>query len=134
MTRLLKAIMATTLLVTAFSVPAFSRGSSHECVEFKIDVPFRLAHSNVLLPPGKFLLYQPDANDPNLFALYRDDMMQPPIEWITTNRVEYLAGDYPEKTNLVTDAEEEDGGAAIISGWTVPGEDGWSVTAVYATE
>lgn len=131
MTRLLKAIIATTLLVITLGIPAFSRSSTHERVEFEINVPFRLAHSNVLLPPGKFLLYQPDANDSNLFALYPDDLMHLPIAWITTTRVEHLTGNNSERTDLMTDIDEEDGGASIISGWDVAGEDGWEVIAVY---
>lgn len=118
------------LLMAAVAVPAFAQGPLHKQINFTINVPFELKKANLVLPPGNYVLYQIEANNPNLFALFREDMTHSPIAMIATARVEYSARRVPGKTRLLMDVNESSPlNNPVIEGWTIPGEDGWEMIA-----
>ncbi|HSB09649.1 MAG TPA: hypothetical protein VLM38_09205 [Blastocatellia bacterium] len=120
--------LAAVLLAGALVIPASAQ--MHKQVNFTISAPFELKNSNVVLPPGEYILYQISAVNPSIFALYKDDMRHTPIAMISTVRIEYSASKYPSKTRILTDIDETSSqNYPVIQGWNIPGESGWEVIA-----
>ena len=115
-------------LISAVVVPALAQGPLHKRVNFTISVPFELKKGKAVLPPGDYVLYQINAQDPNLFALYPRDMTHSPIAMIHTTRIDYSAGHYPSHTRLLMDTDESwPQKYPVLEGFNIPGEDGWAV-------
>lgn len=88
-----------------------------------------------LMSPGRYVLYQINQNDLNLFALYRNDMTHSPIAMIRTTRIEYQGSEYPGKTNMILEIDESSSDLnPVIRGWNIPGEDGWEIISVVAKD
>lgn len=122
--------MTAVLLVTTVGLPALAQGPIHDRINFSINVPFELKKSDIVLQPGNYVLFRIDANNPNLFALYRDDTRHSPIAMITTSRIEHVVGKVPGKTRLLMDTDESSPqNYAVLEGWNVPGKDGWEMIA-----
>lgn len=120
--------LAAVLLMGALVLPASAQ--LRKQVYFTISAPFELKTSNTVLPAGNYILYQISTANPNLFALYREDMQHSPIAMISTVRIDYSATRYPSKTRVLTDIDEtSDQGYPVIQGWNIPGDDGWEVIA-----
>jgi hypothetical protein len=122
--------LALAFLMVAAVAPAFAQGTLHKQVWFKIDAPFELGKTGVILPPGKYILYQIDAiSAPTVFALYREDMRRAPIAMLSTVRIEYAARGYPGKTRILLGTDEVTSPQAypMLEGWNIPGEDGWEM-------
>ena len=128
----LKKFALAILLISAVVVPALGQGPLHKRVNFSINVPYELKKSDVVLPPGNYVLYQISETAPHLFALYRDDTRHSPIAIITTVRIEYSATGYPTKTRMLMETDEASvDGNMVLEGWNIPGEAGWeSISAV----
>jgi hypothetical protein len=85
---------------------------------------------NYMLPPGDYVLYQISANDLNLFALYQHDKRRSPIAMIRTVRRIHNV-DYPDHTVVTWKFDESSTSEnPVVTGWEIPGEDGWQVIAV----
>jgi hypothetical protein len=93
-------------LIGAAVVPALAQGPLHKRVNFTVNVPFELKKGRAVLPPGNYVLFQINTNDPQLFALYQEDMTHAPIAMIRTTRIDYSARRYPSKTRLLMDTDE----------------------------
>lgn len=126
--------VAIAALLTLVAIPAMTvsaQGPIQKRVNFWINVPFELGEGEMILPAGKYELYQISANDLNLFALYREDRTSSPIAMIRTVRIDYLAGEGPDETKmLVTNDGESAQSYPVIEGWAIPGMDGWKILSV----
>ena len=115
-------------LISAAVVPSLAQGPLHKRVNFTISVPFELKKGKAVLPPGNYVLYQINATNPNLFALYSEDMTHSPIAMIQTTRIDYNGGRYPSHTRLLMDTEESwPQKYPMLEGFNIPGEDGWAL-------
>lgn len=125
---LAKIAVTAILLATTIAVPVLAQGPSHDRVNFTINVPFELKKSDIVLQPGNYVLFRIDANNPNLFALYRDNTRHSPIAMITTARIEHSPTRIPSKTRLMMETDESSPeNYAVLQGWTIPGKDGWEM-------
>lgn len=121
-------ILALTALFLIGGAVAFANGPLHKRVNFTINVPFELKRGEAVLPPGNYVLYQISASDPQLFALYQNDLTRSPIAMIRTTRIDYSANRYPSKTRLLMDTDESwPQRYPVLEGFNIPGEDGWEV-------
>ena len=109
--------------------PAFAQGPTQTKINFSITTPFELKKgSGYILPAGNYILFRFEANNRNLFALYRDSMRHSPIAMIQTAPVLYTLGWRPGHTKLLMSTDESSPQTiAVLDGWNVPGEDGWEV-------
>ena len=120
--------VAAVLLAATIAVPALAQGPMNDRINFTINVPFELKKSDIVLQPGNYVLYRIDANNPNLFALYRDNTRHTPIVMITTSRIEHASNKVPGKTRLLMETDETSPQTyAVLEGWNVPGKDGWEM-------
>ena len=125
--------LAAILMMGATVIPAVAQGPSHKRVNFTINVPFELNKAHVVLPPGNYVLYQISTNDPQLFALYQEDMTHSPIAMIRTVRIDYSGSRYPSKTRLLMDTDESwPQKYPVLEGFNIPGDDGWEVIGCVA--
>lgn len=100
-------------------------------VEFDVNGQFSMRMENYLLPAGHYVLYQVDPNNLNLFALYLDNLTHPPIAMIQTTRIMYPSYRPPEHTRMLLNySESTDQAQPVITGWTIPGDDGWQIIGV----
>lgn len=119
------------LLIGVAAAPVLAQGPLQKRVNFTINVPFELKRGEAALPPGNYVLYQVNTNDPQLFALFQEDLTHPPIAVIRTTRIDYSTGRYPGKTRLLMDTEESwPQRYPVLEGFNIPGEDGWEVISV----
>lgn len=126
--KLPKFVLAAIVLIGVTVAPVRAQGPLQKRVNFTINVPFELMKARVVLPPGNYVLYQISTNDPQLFALYQEDMTHPPIAMIRTTRIDYSTGRYPSKTRILMDTDESwPQRYPVLEGWNIPGEDGWEV-------
>jgi hypothetical protein len=111
--------------------PVSAQGPLRKQVEFTINSAFEMNNSEVVLPAGKYILFQVHQNDLNLFALYKDSLMHSPVAMVRTIRIVNTYGEYPDKFQMLMDMDEEtDGALPVITGWAVPGDDGWEIMAM----
>jgi hypothetical protein len=116
----------TILLISAVVIPALGQGPLRKRVNFSINESYELKKSDVVLPPGNYVLYQVSDTTPHLFALYRDNTRHSPIAMITTVRIDYGGNRYPTRTSMLMEADESSpSGNRVLEGWNIPGEDGW---------
>ena len=116
------------LLIGVVAVPSIAQGPLHKRVNFTVNVPFELKKGRALLPPGDYVLYQVSTNDPQLFALYPEDMTHAPVAMIRTTRIDYSGNRYPSKTRLLMDTDESwPQRYPVLEGFNIPGDDGWEV-------
>jgi hypothetical protein len=133
MNRLRKGAIAAVLMIAAMSSLAVAQGPLHKRVNYSINVSYALRMGDYILPAGRYVLYQPNQNDVNLFALYHTDLTRSPIAMIRTARIEYNTGDYPEDTRLLVEMDESStDNHPVLRGWTIPGMDGWEIISVVA--
>ncbi len=133
MTRIRKGAIAAVLMIAAMSSLALAQGPVNKRVNYSINVSHALRMGDYILPAGKYVLYQPNQNDVNLFALYHMDLTRSPIAMIRTTRVEYHANDYPDDTRLMISMDETSSdNHPVLRGWTIPGMDGWEIISVVA--
>lgn len=119
----------TAILMLGVAVaPVLAHGPLQKRVNFTINVPFELKSGEAVLPPGNYVLYQVNTNDPQLFALFQEDMTNSPIAVVRTTRIDYSGSRYPSKTKLLMDTEESwPQRYPVLEGFNIPGEDGWEV-------
>jgi hypothetical protein len=135
MNRIKKSALAALAVMMMVTSLTFAQGPLQKRVNYTISVPYSLRMGDYMLSPGRYVLYEINANDPNLFALYADNMTHSPVAMIRTARVEYRTGEYPSKTKLMLDIDESgDLAQPVIRGWTIPGEDGWEIISVVAKD
>src|SRR5215216_6511935 len=126
-----KSALLAVMLFTAMASVVLAQGPIHKRINYTINVSHALRMGDYLLPPGRYVLYQIDQNDLNLFALYQDEMTHSPIAMIRTTRIEYQSHKFPEKTKMMLDIDETSGDAhPVLQGWNIPGEDGWEIISV----
>lgn len=127
-------MIAIAAVLMVFAIPAMNasaQGPIQKRVNFWINVPFEISESNMVLPAGDYVLYQILPNDLTLFALYKEDRTHPPIAMIRTTRIEYAASGYPGETRMLLDGDEErDENYPVITGWNIPGMDGFEIISV----
>lgn len=125
-------MLAAAVLLSAVALPVLGQGPLHKRVDFSIDSPFELKQANAVLPAGNYVLYQLSNNDPALFALYSDDMTNPPIAMIRTTRIDYTTR-WPQHTKLILETDETSPqNYPMLEGWRIPGDDGFEVVAAVA--
>lgn len=124
--------LALAFLISSAVVSAFAQGGiQQEKIHFTVNSPFELKGSNVVLPSGKYVLFQIKPNDRYEFALYHEDMTHSPVAIVRAIRVYYSLGRLPDKTKLVLDHDQETPQKyPILEGWNVPGDYGWRVIRV----
>jgi hypothetical protein len=128
-----KSAFAALAVMTLLASLTFAQGPVQKRVNYTINVEHSLRMGDYMLSPGRYVLYQINFYDPNMFALYADNMTHSPVAMIRTTRVEYRTGEYPSKTKMVLDIDESGNLAQpVIRGWTIPGEDGWEIISVVA--
>jgi hypothetical protein len=121
-------------LIGAVVGAALGQGPMHKRVNFSINVPYELKKSDIVLPPGNYVLYQISDNAPHLFALYRDNTRHSPIAIISTMRLGYSATGFPSKTRMLMETDESSpDGNKVLEGWNIPGEDGWEAISSVST-
>lgn len=119
--------LAAVLLLGAAAVPTLAQGPLQKRIDFTINSPFELKKSGLVLPAGNYVLFEIDAKEPHLFALYRDNMRHRPIAMIWTMRTNNIAR-VPSKSRIIMETDESSPqNYPLVEGWTVPGEDGWQV-------
>ena len=128
MLRLRTLALTAILLIGVVAVPSLAQGPLHKRVNFTVNVPFELKKGRTVLPPGDYVLYQINTDDPQLFALYPEDMTHSPVAMIRTTRIDYSGNRYPRKTRLLMDTDESwPQRYPVLEGWNIPGDDGWEV-------
>ena len=128
MLRLRTLALTAILLVGVVAVPSLAQGPLHKRVNFTVNVPFELKKGRTVLPPGDYVLFQINTDDPQLFALYPEDMTHSPVAMIRTTRIDYSGNRYPRKTHLLMDTDESwPQRYPVLEGWNIPGDDGWEV-------
>ena len=126
-----KSALAAVILLAAMAVMAFGQGPLHKRVNYTINVSHALRMGDYMLPAGKYVIYQINENDTNLFALYPGELTHSPVAMIRTTRIEYPNREYPSKTGLFLDIDESSRDAhPVLKGWNIPGEDGWEIISV----
>lgn len=124
------AMAAMLIMVAATAISVSAQGPIHKQVIFTINAPFEMHKSGVILPAGKYVLYQVSQNDLNLFALYKENLTHTPLAMVRTTRIDYQANHYPEETRMLVNTDEEaNENVPTINGWTIPGMDGWEIIA-----
>ena len=135
MKSLRKGALAAVLMIACLASLALAQGPVNKRVNYTINVEYKLRMGDYMLSPGRYVLYQVSYYEPNLFALYPNDMRRSPVAMIRTTRVEYQGTDYPSKTKMMLDVDESGNvGQPVIRGWTIPGEDGWEIISVVAKD
>ena len=135
MTTMRKGAMAAILMLVATATMALAQGPIHKRVNYSINVHHALRMGDYILPPGKYVLYQINQNDTNLFALYQEDMTRSPIAMIRTARIEYNAGEYPDRTAMFLEIDETSRDThPVLRGWNIPGMDGFEIISVVAKD
>jgi hypothetical protein len=131
-TKSLKRMTALVLIMIAMTAIGFAQGPMQKRVLLTINVPYQLRMGGYLLSAGKYSLYQVSQNDPNLFYLSRGDMRHSPIASIRTVRVDHSVSRYPGKPHMRWQLDEESSTPAltVVTGWEIPGEDGWEIISV----
>jgi hypothetical protein len=128
-----KSALAAILVMVAVASVAFAQGPVNKRINYTINVDHSMRMGDYLMSPGRYVIYQINQNDPNLFALYHNDMMHSPVAMIRTTRIEYQGSDYPGKTSMLLDVDESSSDLhPVIRGWNIPGEDGWEIVSVVA--
>jgi hypothetical protein len=123
----LKRFALVAVVLLAVAVPILAQGPLQKRIDFTINSPFELKKSGLVLPAGNYVLFEIDAKEPHLFALYRDDMTHRPIAMIWTMRTNNMVR-WPTKTRIIMETDESSSqNYPLIEGWTVSGEDGWQV-------
>ena len=126
-----KSALAVVILLTAMAAMAFGQGPLHKRVNYTINVGHALKMGDYMLPAGKYVIYQINENDTNLFALYPEELTNSPVAMIRTTRIEYPNRDYPSRTGLFLDIDESSRDShPVLKGWNIPGEDGWEIISV----
>lgn len=121
------------VMLAALAVASFAQGPLHKKVNYTISAPFALQRGDRVLPAGNYVLYQFNLDNPNLFALYPEDMTHTPVAVIHTTRIDFSSRRYPEKTQILFNQDEEQmrrGVIPTVKGWTIPGTDGWEIISV----
>ena len=129
--RKLSAVAGLVLLMSALT--SYAQGPLQKQVFYTINADHALKLGSYILPPGKYELFQINQNNPNLFALYRENKMHSPIAMIYTTRIDYQSINYPKKTTIMLTIDEENRGRdnlPVLKGWTIPGFDGWEIIGV----
>ncbi|MBI3652603.1 MAG: hypothetical protein HY231_16400 [Acidobacteria bacterium] len=125
------ALAAAILFFAASANSVFAQGPLQKEIDFTINHPFEMSKSNIVLPAGKYILYQIDENDLDLFALYRNNRMHAPIAMVRTTRIDYTGSSYPGKDKMLVKIDEEGPVLMpVINGWNIAGSDGWEIIAI----
>lgn len=132
-------IIAIAAILMMFAIPAMNTDAQslriQQRVNFWVNVPFEMAESDMVLPAGDYVLYQILPNDLTLFALYKDNLASEPIAMIRTSRIGYAAKGYPGETKMLLDMDVESNHTyPVITGWNIPGMDGWQILSVVAED
>jgi hypothetical protein len=131
MVSLRKSALAAFIVLTAITAMAFGQGPVHKRVNYTINVNHSLRMGDYMLPPGRYVIYQINQNDTNLFALYQNDMTTSPVAMIRTTRIEYQTDETPSKTEMIIDVDESSRDShPMLKGWNIPGLDGWEIISV----
>jgi hypothetical protein len=131
----LKSITALALMIIAITATGLAQEPTQKEVVLTVNVPYQLRMGNYMLSTGTYTIYQVSPHDPNLFYLYKGvTKTHSPIAAIRTARVEHAMDGYPGKTHMRWQIDEESSTPTVpvITGWDIPGEDGWEIISVVA--
>lgn len=122
-----------TLVVALVAAAAAAQGPLQQKAHYTINVAHELVVGGYALPAGSYELYQVNVTDPSLFALYERGMRHSPLALVKTTRVEAREGDAAPAGDAAVrlDFDETTAEATpVLRGWTIPGQDGYEITAV----
>jgi len=121
--------------LVALASATFAQGPVQKRVNYTINVTHALKMGDYMLPAGKYVLYQVNQNDTNLFGLYQKDLAREPVAMIRTVRIEYHTDRQPDDTRLILDMDESGAVAnPVLRGWNIPGMDGWEIISVVSKD
>lgn len=126
---------ALVLMIVAMTAAVFAQGPVQKEVVLTVNVPYQIRMGGYMLSAGTYTIYQVSQNDPNLFYLFRGVMRtHSPIASIRTARVDHAMDRYPGKTSLRLQIDEESTtpSVPVVTGWDIPGEDGWEIISFVA--
>lgn len=120
------------IMFTVLPMAGPSEAQSKKLVHFEINAPYRIRMAQYLLPPDRYYLQQVSENDLNLFFLFKGSLRHTPIAAVRTTRIYHASNKYPNNTEIrwVMDEESGDGSVPLVTGWEIPGEDGWEIIAI----
>lgn len=131
-TKSLKKLTALVFVMTAITLSTFAQGPMMKKVHLTVNVPYRLRMGDYVLSPGKYTIYQVSQSDLNLFYLFRGDVGSTAIASIRTVRVDHGGNRYPGRADIRWQFDDESSmpDTPVVTGWEIPGEDGWEIISV----
>jgi len=129
-----KQIIALVFITLTVAASSFAQGPMLKKVFLTVNVPYRLRMGDYMLSPGKYTIYQVSQSDLNLFYLYEGDLGHTPIASIRTVRIDHAGKRYPSHADIHFDFDEESStpNTPVVTGWEIPGEDGFEIVSVVA--
>ena len=123
--------LALVLLAGSALVSASGQVPQQEKIHFDANKSFQLKGTNILLPPGHYILFQIKPDDRSKFALYHGDMTHSPVAIIQAVRIYYSLGRLPGKAQMLIEPDESSPqNTQVLEGWNTPGDYGWEVIRV----
>lgn|SRR5262245_5861134 len=98
--------LAIVFLLGSALVSASGQVPQQEKNHFDANKSFQLKGTNMLLPPGHYILFQIKPDDRYNFALYQGDMTHSPVAIIQAVRIYYSLGRLPGKAQMLMEPEE----------------------------
>ena len=129
--RFFRNIAILSALVASLGLTALAQGPLQKRMDFNINVSYRLRMQNYMLPAGNYILHQMRTDQPSIFALYEGDMRHSPIAMIQTVRISHSPMEFPDKASMRWHIDESSSNSdPVITGWDIPGDDGWEIISV----
>ncbi|PYP89887.1 MAG: hypothetical protein DMF61_01415 [Blastocatellia bacterium AA13] len=128
-------VLGIVVVLAALMATAFAQGPLRKTVYFSINAPYELRMGHYVLPMGTYTFRQANENDLNLFMMYKGDakeaMLHSPIAVVRTVRVDHASNRYPSHTQIRWKLDENSvDGVPVVTGWDIPGDDGWQIISV----
>ena len=129
--RFVRSIAVLSVVVATLGLTALAQGPLQKRMDFTINVPYRLKMQNYMLPAGNYILHQMSRSEPSIYALYEGDMRHAPVAMIQTVRIDYAPTQFPDKAAMHWHIDESSlNSDPVITGWDIPGDNGWQIIAV----
>ena len=129
--RLFSKVAIFLVVMASLGASALAQGPLQKRMDFTINVPYHLRMQNYMLPAGTYILHQISQSESSIYALYQGDMRHSPIAAVQTVRINYTTMRYPDRAAMHWHIDESTLNAdPVITGWDIPGDDGWEIIAV----
>src|SRR5262245_48886370 len=126
-----KCSLALVFLLDTALFSANGQVPQQEKIHFDAHKTCQLKGTNILLPPGHYILFQIKPNDRYQSALYQGDMTHSPVAMSQAVRIYYSLGKLPGKAQMLMEPDESSPqNTPVLEGWNVPGDYGWEVMRV----